>query len=127
MKHIIFAGLLAVSSVTAVQAQNATSANTAVSGKAAFTAKVNEWASSVSNKSEASQKLFGELAGMMQTRMSEENRELAAATTDAEKNTIRERIKLHQGLYADIKVLSVNMNGNAGDMREKLNKFLQNY
>lgn len=128
MKRIILACILALASTVAVHAQSASETAATQNAKLAFNSKVSEWHAYLSrNQDELAQKSFTDVSGMMQSRISEENRDMGGAANDADKNALKSRIKTQQTLYTEIKMLSVDMKKNAGAIREKLNTFLQNY
>lgn len=130
MKRLLLACFLVAAGSSVALAQNANPATQGVTdnSKQLFTSKVSEWSAAVSrNRPEISNKVFSDIAGMMQNRIAEDNRALAAATSDAEKTTLKNKIKEEQNLYSEIKMLSTDVTKNSAEMKTKLMSFQKNY
>ncbi len=130
MKKILLACFLLSASVTIASAQNGApqTATSSVETSRLFSSKIIEWSASVTrNRPEISQKLFSDLAGMMQTKILENNRAMAGGKSEAEKQSLKSTIKTQQDLYTDIKMLSIDMAKNEGEMKVKLKSFLSTF
>jgi DNA anti-recombination protein RmuC len=124
MKRILITCCILTASFSLSMAQQAAKApaakEQAADSKLSFSSRMNEMDAHISrNNKELAQKAYVELAGMMQNKIAELNRKGTAESAATAKTL--------QGLYSDIKMLSVDMTKNRAAIKDKLDAFLARF